>query len=195
MPVMSRIEAGFCRSPAWALFARRVALPWALHGEPIAGDVLEIGAGAGAMAEEILRRYPEARLTVTDYDPAMVAALDRRLRGFGDRVRAEQADATALPYPDAGFDTVLSFLMLHHTVAWEQVLTDVVRVLRPGGRLIGYDLLAVQPWRQLHRMERAPHRLVTLPELPRLLAELPVEDVRIQPRLAGQLVRFSARRA
>src|SRR3954471_1306869 len=179
MPVMSRIEAGFCRSPAWALFARRVIVPWVLHGEQVAGEVLEIGAGGGAMAEAILSRYADARLTVTDYDPAMVAALDRRLGGYGGRVRAEQADATALPYPDGGFDVVLTFLMLHHTVVWEQVLTEVVRVLRPGGRLIGYDLLAAQPWRQLHRMERAPHRLIALPELRRLFADLPV-DARIE---------------
>ena len=195
MPVMSRVEAGFCRSSAWALFARRAIVPWAVQGQPVAGDVLEIGAGAGAMAEAILRRYPEARLTVTDFDPSMVAALERRLGAYDDRVRVEQADASALPYADGRFDVVLSFLMLHHTVRWEQVLSEAVRVLRPGGRLVGYDLLAVQPWRLLHKVEGAAHRLISMEELDPLFDELPVEGVRIQRQLAGQVLRFTARRA
>jgi SAM-dependent methyltransferase len=40
--------------------------------------------------------------------------------------------------------------MLHHAVAWEEALAEALRVLRPGGRLIGYDLLDVTPIRLLH---------------------------------------------
>jgi SAM-dependent methyltransferase len=43
---------------------------------------------------------------------------------------------------------VLSVLMLHHVVAWEQALAEAVRVLRPGGRIVAADLLANAPLRQ-----------------------------------------------
>ena len=37
--------------------------------------------------------------------------------------------------------TVLSWVMLHHTVEWERALAEAIRVLRPSGQLVGYDLL------------------------------------------------------
>jgi spermidine synthase len=59
MPEMVPLEQRFCRSAPWRWFARHVILPWALQGEPLRGDVLEIGAGSGAMAAELLRRCLE----------------------------------------------------------------------------------------------------------------------------------------
>ena len=71
------------------------------------------------MAEELLRLSQHLRLTVIDVDPTMVAAAAKRLGRFGDRATVEVGDAIALPYPDASFDTVVSWLMLHHTLDWE----------------------------------------------------------------------------
>lgn len=79
MPVMSAIEGAFCRSGPWRSFARRSVLPWALDGHRLAGDVLEIGGGSGAMAAGVARDYPDVRLTVTDVDEAMVASARERL--------------------------------------------------------------------------------------------------------------------
>jgi methylase of polypeptide subunit release factors len=61
MPTMSRFEAAFCRSAPWRFWARRVVLPWALQGIQPDGHVLEIGAGSGAMAAELLAAYPASR--------------------------------------------------------------------------------------------------------------------------------------
>ena len=77
-----------------------------------------------------------------------------RLSQFGDRVTARHADATALPFPDDAFDAVLSWVMLHHTLEWEKALAEAIRVLRPGGQLVGYDLLSTAPLRLLHRTRR-----------------------------------------
>jgi tRNA A58 N-methylase Trm61 len=55
------------------------------------GDVLEIGAGSGAMAAELLARYDQPTLTVTDFDQEMVDAASARLAAFGDRVTVRQA--------------------------------------------------------------------------------------------------------
>ena len=194
MPTMSRVEAAFCRSAPWGLFTRRVVLPRALAGIRPSGEVLEVGAGSGAMADALLAAYPDITLTATDYDEAMVDAIRWRLDRHGSRAKAERADATALHYPDSTFDTVLTFIMLHHTIHWERALSEAVRVLRPGGQLVGYDLLAARPLRLLHRIERAPHRLLDLNDLRDVLDQLPVSDTSIRPGLGSHLVRFAARR-
>src|SRR6266536_4250445 len=104
MPEMTFLEQGFCRSAPWRYLARHAVLPWALQGARLSGDVLEIGSGSGAMAAELLRRFPDIRLTATDYDDSMVDVSRERLRDFGDRVELKQADATQLPFPDESFD-------------------------------------------------------------------------------------------
>src|SRR5918999_810087 len=141
MPTMSKVEQAFCRGTPWRVVTQRVVLPWALQGVRPRGHVLEIGGGGGAMAAALLADFDDVRLTVTDVDPSMVGVARRRLALHGDRVRVEEADATALPFADGTFDGVLSFIMLHHVLAWERALAEAVRVLRPGGALIGYDLL------------------------------------------------------
>src|SRR5918994_644241 len=158
MPEMTPFEQGFCRSVPWRWFARQVVLPWALQGEELSGDILEIGSGSGAMAAELLRRFPDVRLTATDYDDSMVDVARDRLREFGERVDVKQADATQLPFPDESFDAVLSFIMLHHVIDWEKALAEAVRVLRPGGQLLGFDLLDSPVMHLFHRAERSPHR-------------------------------------
>src|SRR3954447_24502964 len=165
MPAMSRLQSTFCRSAPWRGFARRVVLPWALQGVRPEGDVLEIGAGSGAMAAELLAMYPDVRLTVTDFDHEMVDVAAARLSRLGDRATARPADATALPFPDDSFDAVLSWIMLHHTLQWERALAEAIRVLRPGGHLVAYDLLSSAPLRFLHRGAGAHVRLIRLPEL------------------------------
>lgn len=190
MPTMSRIESAFCRSAPWRVFTRRTVVPWALQGLRPTGRVLEIGAGSGAMAAEICSIYPDIRITVTDFDDAMVAAARQRLAPFGSRVTARQADGNALPFGDNTFDTVLTFIMLHHTVTWEQALAEAVRVLNVGGTLIGYDLLSVGPTRMLHRLEGAPTRLIRRGDLEPVLDKLQLADVRL--RHNPLLARFSA---
>lgn len=131
MPVMSGIESAFCRSAPWGSFARRVVLPWALDGHQLTGDVLEIGGGSGAMADGVARRFPSAHLTVTDVDGVMVSASQARLVHH-QHVTARRADLTALPFDDASFDAVTSYLMLHHVIAWQEALAEAARVLRPA---------------------------------------------------------------
>src|SRR4051812_37550276 len=107
MPTMSRVQSMFCRSRPWQALAGNAVLPWSLQGFEPHGDVLEIGAGSGAMAAHVLARHDRVSMTVTDFDDDMVDAASTRLAEFGDRVTVRQADATALPFADASFDVVL----------------------------------------------------------------------------------------
>ncbi|HEX5266836.1 MAG TPA: class I SAM-dependent methyltransferase [Acidimicrobiales bacterium] len=190
---MSPVEVFLCRNPLWCAVAGKVVLPWSLQGYEPLGEVLEIGAGSGAMAAELLARSGTIAMTVTDFDPGMVAAATARLARFGDRATARQADATALPFPDWSFDAVLSWIMLHHTVEWEKALAESVRVLRPGGHVVAYDLLSTGPTRRLHR-GRSTHRTLRLGELRAVVAELPVDQAVITPGLGGLVVRFLLRK-
>lgn len=159
---MSRIEQAVCRSGPWNAFAHRVTSA-VLGGTDVFEDVLEIGGGSGAMAESILRDHPDCRLTIIDFDPAMVAAAQKRLVSYS-KVSVWTADATKLPFKDGVFDTVLSFLMLHHVIDWEAAVNEASRVLRPGGTFSGYDLThtTVSSW--LHKLDRSRYRLIALGE-------------------------------
>lgn len=194
MPSMSRVEAAFCRSSPWTRFASTRILPWALQGQNFTGEVLEIGGGSGAMARAVLQRWPHIRITVTDYDPAMIETAGRRLAACDARVAVQVADATMLPFPSGSFDAVLSFLMLHHTLRWEQVLAEAARVLRPGGTLVGYDLLNTAANRWLHRLDRSPHRLVSMPELQTAFQQGIWTNRRTRSSGAGLTAQFAAQR-
>lgn len=146
------------------------------------------------MAAGALSRDPHLRLTSTDIDPKMVAAAQTRL---GDRpgVTIRQADVTRLPFPDESFDSVVSYLMLHHVVEWPAALTEMRRVLKPGGRVLGYDLTATRLARVVHWVDRSPYNLLGPSELQGRLTDSGFVEVGVGPSLAGHVMRFSARRA
>jgi ubiquinone/menaquinone biosynthesis C-methylase UbiE len=201
MPAMSRVQSMFCQSRPWRAVAGKGVLPWSLQGFEPTGEVLEIGAGSGAMAAALLAAEHDGNgdgdlsMTVTDFDEEMVATARRRLAPYEGRVTVQQADATALPFPDASFDAVLSWVMLHHTVAWETALSECVRVLRPGGHLVGYDLLSTPPLRLLHRRHGDHLRLIRLGELRAVVQDLAVDPTAvIRPSAAGLFVRFHLRK-
>ena len=190
MAVMSRLEAAFCRSWPWRAFAGRVVLPWSLQRIPLHGTVLEIGAGSGAMAAAVLRTFPNVTMTVTDFDEEMVAVAEARLAAFAGRAVARQANATALPFADESFDTVLSWIMLHHTVEWELALAEAFRVVRRGGQVIGYDLLANSPVRLVHQAEGARFRMMNLADLRRVIDSLGPARGEAKRSLLGLTTRF-----
>lgn len=191
MPVMSAIESAFCRSAPWDLLARRTVLPWALDGHQLTGDVLEIGGGGGAMADGVARRFPAARLTVTDIDDAMVVAARARLINH-HRVAVERADVTALGFVEASFDAVTTYLMLHHVIEWQKALAEALRVLRPGGTFIGYDLTDTRVARLVHRVDKSPHRIIADAEMRDGLADAGFADITVRTSALSHLMRFRA---
>lgn len=144
------------------------------------------------MAVELMKRRPDIDLTVADLDPAMVAAARLRLAPFGDRARPVVADATDLSLPDRSYDTVCSWLMLHHTIEWPQVLAEAARVLRPSGSFVGYDLADTKLARLVHQVDGSDHLLIQHPRLKRELDGLGFTDVDVETALGGLVMRFSA---
>lgn len=103
--------------------------------------VLEIGCGRGVGIEVILDRFGTARVDGFDLDPRMIARARRRLARRGDRVQVWVGDATAIDAPDAAYDAVFDFAILHHIPRWWDAVAEVRRVLRPGGRLYAEEPL------------------------------------------------------
>lgn len=94
-----------------------------------ARQVLEIGCGRGQFAER-MQAGLGVDVLATDRSEAMVRAT------AAHGVRAEVADADALPYADDSFDAVVAMWMLYHVPDLDRALTEIRRVLRPGGVLV-----------------------------------------------------------
>jgi ubiquinone/menaquinone biosynthesis C-methylase UbiE len=104
----------------------------ALAGDVDGHRVLDAGCGAGLLSASLRARG--AVLTGFDASPAMVELARRRL---GNDVSLHVADLAApLPFDDVEFDDVVMSLVLHYLADWTAPLSELRRVLRPGGRLI-----------------------------------------------------------
>jgi ubiquinone/menaquinone biosynthesis C-methylase UbiE len=97
------------------------------------GDVLEIAAGTGRN----LRYYPpDARLTVIELSPEMLALAHREATALGREADLRLGDAQALEFPDEHFDTVVCTLGLCTIPNDRAAVREARRVLRPGGRFV-----------------------------------------------------------
>jgi ubiquinone/menaquinone biosynthesis C-methylase UbiE len=96
--------------------------------------VLEVGPGSGFASQ--LFAEAGAQVTAVDLTDWAVETTRARLEAFGLEGNVLQADAERLPFDDASFDLVFSWGVIHHTTDLHQALRELVRVLRPGGRLV-----------------------------------------------------------
>jgi len=95
--------------------------------------VLDVAAGNGNATLAAARRF--ARVTSTDYVPALLERGRRRAEAEGLDVTFEVADAEALPYPPASFDVVLSTFGVMFAPDHAQAASELRRVCRLGGRI------------------------------------------------------------
>lgn len=144
---MNRFENWFCGSSLWRFVTERKLLPWVLSGYPLGDHVLEVGAGPGATTDELRRRA--GRVTSLEKDAGYVTRLAEKHKG--PAVTVVRGDASALPFPDNSFSSVVAVLVLHHLRSREQqdrAFQEFHRVLRPGGMFFAMEIR--DGW--LHRM-------------------------------------------
>jgi ubiquinone/menaquinone biosynthesis C-methylase UbiE len=100
------------------------------------GRTLEIGIGTGL---NLPHYRPDVELTGIDLSPKMLQLASDRATGLGRTVDLRQGDAQQLPYDDESFDTVVATFTLCAVPDVTDTLTEMNRVLRPGGRLLLAD--------------------------------------------------------
>jgi ubiquinone/menaquinone biosynthesis C-methylase UbiE len=101
--------------------------------DQVVGEVLEIGAGTGANLEHYSAQV--RRLVLIEPDPSMRSRLKRKLASTDRPVEVGDSAAESLPYANASFDWVVSTLVLCSVRDPQRALSEIHRVLRPGGKL------------------------------------------------------------
>jgi ubiquinone/menaquinone biosynthesis C-methylase UbiE len=95
--------------------------------------VLDVAAGNGNASLAAARRF--ARVTSTDYVPELLEQGRRRAEADGLDIEFQVADAEALPFADDSFDVVLSTFGVMFAPDQERTAAELIRVVRPGGRI------------------------------------------------------------
>lgn len=102
---------------------------------PAAGEaVLDAGCGTGAALQAVLARA-DCRATGVDFSATMISGARRRLGGRADLV---EAPLEHLPFAEATFDAALALNVLYFADSDGEMIAELHRVLRPGGRLVAY---------------------------------------------------------
>ncbi len=113
---------------------------------PPHGSMLEIGVGTGRIALPLLARG--IAVTGVDISPLMVDQLRAKYAALRNEqpdrdwgaLTVEMADMSALPFPDATFDSTVAVHVFHLVPEWKRALDEALRVTKPGGALlIGQD--------------------------------------------------------
>jgi arsenite methyltransferase len=155
-----------------------------------AGDrVLDVGCGPGFYVTELLEVVgPDGAVVGVDGSADMLAVAAKRSEGHAN-VEFHEADATALPVPDSSFERALSVQVLEYVADVPAALVEMRRALRPGGRVLIWDVdWATVSWHAIdaeltRRVLAAWEKHLTHPSLPRTLApqlrDAGFEDVRI----------------
>ncbi len=98
--------------------------------DPAPGRALDLGTGTGEGAFAIASRFPQVEVVGVDLADAMLAEARRKTPPeLAERVRFENGDASALPFPDASFDLVAHANMI-------PFFDELARVLAPGGQAV-----------------------------------------------------------
>ncbi|HEX8053693.1 MAG TPA: methyltransferase domain-containing protein [Thermoleophilaceae bacterium] len=152
--------------------------------------ILDVGCGPGYYVAELAEEVgPDGTVTGIDQSPAMLAVARDRCKSLPGTSFGE-GEATALPFDDASFDAVLSVQVMEYVPDVAAALAEVHRVLRPGGRVVLWDI----DWTTVSWHSRDPVRMRRVleawdghlidPALPRRLAPLMraggFEDVRME---------------
>jgi arsenite methyltransferase len=137
--------------------------------------VLDVGCGPGFYVKELLDQVGvDGSVTGVDVSRAMLAVAAKRVDGH-DNVAFYEAEATKLPVPDGAFDAAVSVQVLEYVPDVAAALAEIHRVLRPGGRIVIWDVdWATVSWHtgdqaRMQRMLDAWDHHLAHPSMPRTL--------------------------
>ena len=140
--LMNTIEYWAMNNPLRAFVQRHYEAPRIMRlARNNSGSVLEIGCGQGAGTKIIYDLLCPQEYVGIDLDPRMIRRAERKA-GNLPNARFVQGDVSSLELPDACFDTVVDFAILHHVPDWRSALSELHRTLKVGGEFLFEDLPA-----------------------------------------------------
>jgi ubiquinone/menaquinone biosynthesis C-methylase UbiE len=181
------IEKMLLNNPARRMVQRFYEAPLLLRmaGRLDGKRALEIGCGQGFGMEIILGQLGAAEVSGFDLDPRMVAIAQKHISLHAHRAEVSVGDVTDIQAPDQSFDAVFDFGVIHHVPAWENAISEVRRVLKPGGIFVFEEVSKQALDRWVYRM------LLKHPEENRFTAENFVAALDHQEMpVGGNLVSF-----
>lgn len=140
---------------------------------------LEVGCGPGYMSVALRDRYG-FDVVGTDVDPAEIEFARGHSRGK-EGLKFVEADSTELPFADDEFDLVLSMMVMHHISNWRDALSEIVRVLRPGGYYLFHDLTYSWLLKAFFKPVMRGHAFYSIEEISRSLQDIGLETLHESP--------------
>lgn len=104
---------------------------------PAGGTLLDAGTGTGRIGEEALAKDPHAIVVGSDFSLEMMQVGRRHCNQY--RMLWCGADAMQLPFKEASFDAVASGYLIRNVSDAGQALSEQIRVVKPGGRVVCLD--------------------------------------------------------
>ncbi len=125
-----------------------------LAGGSVGETVLDLGTGTAQIPIVLCTAESNCRILALDAAISMleIARQNVMASGFADRIQLEHADAKGIKWNDAPFDCVISNSLMHHLPDPQVAITELLRVLKEGGRVFVRDLIRPESAEEVERL-------------------------------------------
>ncbi len=183
-----KIMAWFCNSPLRTLIeVRLLGLPRTAFLSEVSNSIhsneviLDVGAGSGYFSLAIAKMLSTGKVICLDLSEEMLNRLERKAEkeGIKDKIQILKRGASSSGLKDESVDLVVSNFALHEFSSPETVLMEMIRVLKPNGRVIITDLLSNSWLGKMEVVSADAHGPYSVDELKAFFTKYGLKDVKV----------------